>query len=268
MELTSLPDMDNISREERSMIRMNHRGLLAFVLLVLAFSCDRRGSLESRQREVPSFTVDMTLIKDLSTGKNQVDAYLERDGAAYSEAIITVGDVIVPVIGGGLYFVESAGFPLPSGLNIIKFESPQDDYTASVSIQIPGNFGITNVSPSYNSNADNVFLEWSASSGASNYLLAVATLDYVNDGTTPLRTILFASTSQYVVPDTTFENFAGDPVPGVYYIYLIAYNEGFGPYSGIKFPVPEGLPEKLISDPVGTIRFGTVAALDSIIVPF
>ena len=240
---------------------------VTFALLILANSCDRRGSLESRHRNTPSFTIDMILIRNLSTGKNQVDAYLERDGAAFSDAVITVGDVNVPVMGGGLYFVESASFPLPSGLNIIKFESTEDEYLATTSIQIPADFGLTNVNPRYNSGADNVFLEWSASGGATNYVLAVATLN-VDDGTTPLRLILPSSTSQYVVPDTTFENFAGDPVPSIYYIYLIAYNEGFGPYSGIKFQVPEGLPEKTIIDPAGTLRFGTVAALDSITVPF
>ena len=52
---------------------------------------------------------------------------------------------------------------------------------------------------------------------------------------------MYAIRSYYGVPDTTFENYAGDPISGIYYIYLIAYNEGFGPYEGIEFQVPEGL---------------------------
>jgi len=250
------------------MMRMIRLLLLVFAISILGYSCDRRGSLDSRQRNIPSFTVEMTLIRDISRGRNMVDVYLERDGDAFSDAIITVGNTDVPAIGGGLYFIDSAGFPLPPGLNLIGFESAGDDYFASVSIEMPGDFGITNVFPRYNSNADNVSMEWTASGGASNYLLAVATLNYGADGTSPLRQILPADQSQFVIPDTTFEDFAGDPVAGVYYIYLIAFNEGFGPYDGIRFEVPEGLPQKSISDPAGVLRFGTVAALDSITVPF
>ncbi|MEE9554431.1 MAG: hypothetical protein V3W18_09060 [candidate division Zixibacteria bacterium] len=241
--------------------------LTLIILLMIAYSCDRRGSLEPRVRDLPSFAVEMTLIKNLSTGENLVEAYLERDGYAFSDAVITVGDTEVPSQGGGLYFVENSEFPLPAGNNFIKFDSPDDAYVQSVTIEIPGDFEITNVSPSYNSNADEVFVEWSASEGTSNYILAVATLNHGIDGTLPLILTLPPTTTSYFVPDTTFENYAGDPVPATYYIYLIAFNEGFGPYPGIRFPVPEDLPEKVISDPIGVLRFGTVAALDSVVVP-
>jgi hypothetical protein len=235
---------------------------------VFLSSCDRRGSLDSRQRSTASFSVEMTLIKNLSTGMNQVEAYFERDGIAFSDAIIKVGGVDVPVMGGGLYYMESSTFPLPAGLNTITFDSPDDDYTEEAFIDMPGAFGITLVNPQYNQNADDVIVEWSASDGATNYILAVSTLSSPSDGTVPLRTILPESPARFVVPDTTFEDFAGDPVVGIYYIYLIAYNEGFGPYSGIRFNVPEGLPDRIITDPYGILHYGTVAALDSIIVPF
>lgn len=237
-------------------------------LSILAYSCDNRGSISTRQRQEASFTVDMTLVRNLPTGGNQVDVYFERDGQPFSDAAITVGDYIVPSIGGGLYFVESSLFPLPPGLTTIQFDSPEDDYVKSIQIHMPGDFEITEVTPRYNPNADDVTIEWSSSTNASDYVLAVATLDYPVDGTSPLRKIVPDGSNIYVVPDTTFENFAGDVVSGIYYIYLIAFNSGFGPYSGIPFPVPEGLPEKTILDPLGKLRYGTVADIDSIIVPF
>lgn len=244
------------------------RVIFAFTVLLVINTCDNRSSVNPRIRELPSFTVEMTLIKNLATGANLVEAYLERDGYPFSDAVITVGDSVVPVQGGGLYYIESNEFPLPTGTNIIKFDSSDDGYVKSVTIEMPDDFGITEVSPRYNPNADVVFVEWSASAGASNYILAVATLDHGTDGTQALRTVLPSTTTGYFIPDTTFEDYAGDPVPGTYYIYLISFNEGFGPYSGIRFSVPEGLPEKVIIDPVGVLRFGTVAALDSITVPF
>jgi hypothetical protein len=131
---------------------------------------------------------------------------------------------------------------------------------------MPDSFAVTTVNPRYNSSADYVTIEWSGADGATGYILAVASEGYYEDGTIPLRMILPANSTVFVVPDTTFEDFYGDPVYAVYYIYLIAFNEGFGPYPGIRFPVPEGLPQRQISDPSGTMQYGTVAPLDSIIV--
>ncbi len=240
--------------------------ILIIPALILA-SCDTRGSVRPRVRELPSFTVEMTLVKNLDTGENLVEAIFERDGAAFSDGIITVGGVEVPPQGGGLYYEYSASFPLPSGANLIGFVSPEDDYSKEVTIIMPGIFSVTQISPRHNPNADAVFVEWSASSDAGSYILAVST-GSTDDGTIPLRKILTSTTINYWVPDTTFEDFFGDPVAGTYYVYLIAFNEGFGPYEGIEFQVPEGLPEKLIADPVGVLRFGTAAPIDSIVVPF
>jgi len=248
------------------MTKLSRQILLLSLPLLISGACDNRRSLDSQQRNTPSFHAEVTLIRNLSTGRNQVDAYFERNGSAFSDGIISVGSTQVPVQGGGFYYIDSNTFPLQAGLNSVNFESVDDDYLSSVDITMPGDFSITNMYPRYNSNADNVSVEWSQSSNASNYLLAVSTR-YLDDGTTPLRTILSGSAGQFIIPDTTFEDFAGDVIPGTYYVYLIAYNEGFGPYSGIQFEVPEGLPQKTIFDPSGYLLFGTVAPLDSITVP-
>lgn len=240
--------------------------LAVLALPFLILSCDTRGSVTTRSRETASFSVDMTVVKDYSVGTNIVEVYFERNGIPFSDAVISLGGWAVPSMGGGLYFVDSPIFPISSGLNEVTFESPDDGYMKSVTFQMPDSFAVTTVNPRYNFNADNVIVRWSESSGATDYIFAVATENYYADGTIPLRKILPASNTIFVVPDTTFEDFAGDPVYAVYYIYLIAFNEGFGPYSGIRFPVPEGLPRRAISDPSGFLQYGTVAPLDSIIV--
>lgn len=239
-------------------------GVLTLPFLII--SCDTRGSVASRSRDVPSFSVDMIVVKDYSTGSNIVEIYFNRDGVPFSDAVITMGGWAVPSMGGGLYFVDSPTFPVSAGLNEVTFESPDDGYMKSVTFEMPDSFAVTTVNPRYNFNADDVIVRWSESSGATNYIFAVATENYYEDGTIPLRRILPSGTTQFQVPDTTFEDFAGDPIYAVYYIYLIAFNEGFGPYSGIRFPVPEGLPRRTISDPSGFLQYGTVAPLDSIIV--
>jgi hypothetical protein len=250
------------------MIRIARISIILGILTLpfLNISCDTRGAVGSRTRDVPSFSVDMTVVKDYSNGSNIVEIYFDRDGVQFSDAVITVGGWAVPSMGGGLYFVDSPTFPISIGLNEVTFESPDDGYTKSVTFRMPDSFAVTTVNPRYNFNADDVTVRWSESSGATDYIFAVATENYYEDGTIPLRRILPGGTTQFLVPDTTFEDFAGDPVYAVYYIYLIAFNEGFGPYSGIKFPLPEGLPRRTISDPFGFLQYGTVAPLDSIIV--
>jgi hypothetical protein len=239
---------------------------VASALPFLILSCDTRGSVGTRSRETASFSVDMTVVKDYSAGTNVVEIYFDRDGIPFSDATITLEGWAIPSMGGGLYFIDSPVFPIPSGLNQVAFESPDDDYSKNVTFEMPDSFEVITVNPRYNTNADDVTVRWSSSDGATSYILAVATENYYEDGTIPLRRILPAASTVFVVPDTTFEDFAGDPVYAVYYIYLIAFNEGFGPYSGIKFPVPEGLPRREISDPFGFMQYGTTAPLDSIIV--
>ncbi len=239
------------------------------ILLVIAgvlLSCDRRTAI-NRTRDPISFGADVTVIKDYSTGMNLADISFTRENAAFSDGIITVGDTEIPNVGGSLYFLQSSLFSLSTGLNEITFESPDDQYLQAISFDLPDSFGVTDITPQINYNADNVFVQWSSSGSATRYILAVATFNYGADGTEPFRKLLAEQDSSYVIPDTTFENASGDIVPGTYYIYLIAFNRGFGPYFDIQFPVPEGLSPRAISDPNGSFIYGTVAPLDSIMVP-
>lgn len=237
------------------------------VWLMLLASCDRRGAVDTRSRELPSFSVEFTAVVDYVSGNRLVEVHFERDNLPFSEAVITVNDQQIPSAGGGLYSIQSPTFALDGGITTITFESRDDDYTKSVIITMPDSFAVTTVNPWYNFGADPVFVEWSPSDGATGYLLAVATENYYSDGTVPFTAILPSGGTFFTVPDTTFEDFAGDVVSAVYYIYLIAFNRGFGTYNGIQFPPPEGLPDHRISDPSGVLHYGTVAPLDSIVVP-
>jgi hypothetical protein len=240
-------------------------GLL--VLMISISSCDRRGSLDTRNRDVPNFSVDLTAVIDYSSGNRIVEVTFERDNLPFSTAVITIDDQEIPPAGGGYYFIESPVFALDEGLTEIVFQSADDDYEKTITITIPDSFAVTEVSPWYNPDADEVYVEWSPSDGASGYVVGVATDNYYDDGTVPMTARLSSGDNFLYVPDTTFEDFAGDVVPAVYYIYVIAFNRGLGPYSGIKFPLPAGLPRQTISDPSGFLQYGTVAPLDSIVVP-
>lgn len=241
--------------------------LMLMCALALIGGCDRRDSV-SRSRTTPSFSVDLTIVRDLSTGFNSVDISFKREGEPFSDAIIRIGNDTIPNAGGEYYYINAPQFNLPSGAREIFFESPDDNYLESVFINIPGDFEIEEVSPRYNNNATEVYIAWSQASGATNYLLVVATENYAFDGTSPYFAIISVQDRSKRVPETTFEDSIGSIVDAVYYIYVIAFNVGFGQFirEGRTIPMPDNLPERSISDPSGLLRYGTVAPIDSIIV--
>lgn len=240
--------------------------IIAWLSIAVMAGCDRRSST-TRSKTTPTFSVDMTIIRDLSTGYNSVDITFERNSLPYSEAIITIGTSEVPNSGGGIYYINDPAFVLPAGINEITFESPSDAYMRTVSINIPGNFSIQQVSPRQNISADPVYVSWSASSNASRYLLVVATDDYGANGTMPFYVTVTGGTS-FTVPDTTFRDDLDEIVNGIYHVYVIAFNDGLGTFirHGPNIPMPDDLPERFIGNPAGFVRHGTVAPIDSIIV--
>jgi len=244
------------------------RKILVFVILVTLFlgmvSCDRRTSA-ARFNEPPVFTSDMTIIKDLSTRLNLIDISLYKDGQPFSGAVVNVGPVTVQNSGGEIYYIRDY-FALPSGFMEISIESENDNYHQVVPLLLPDSFGVNQVSPRNNTNGDNVFVDWSASNNADYYILAVATANFGFDGSIPFDTLLTANHTSLTVPFWVFEDAIGEIVDGVYYIYIIGFNEGFGPYGETRFQIPDDLPVRITANPVGTLKYGTIAPQDSIIV--
>jgi hypothetical protein len=68
------------------------------------------------------------------------------------------------------------------------------------------------------------------------------------------------------VPYTAFLDQSGFTVRDIYYVYLAAFNQGFGEYEGLEFPLPMNLPKRRIFNPAGLATYGTIAPVDSILV--
>ncbi len=236
--------------------------LCAVFCLGLISGCDRRSST-SRSRDEVSFSTELSLIKDYSTGRNRADIQFFREGEDFSEATIKVDGIIIPNRGGSIYF-DTLFASLNTGLVTITFESEADNYLDSLILDLPDSFRVTTVFPSEMAIASDVFVEWSASDGATAYILGVSTLDSPGDGSVPFKILLGGTARSYTIPAQTFEDGIGEEIFGTYYIYLIAFNRGFLPYAGLKFPLPEGVPVRALAEPSGTAGYGTIAPLDSI----
>lgn len=244
--------------------------LIFLMLIVLAFSrCDNRASPTGPTRPAPAFSVDLNVIKDRSQGKDIADITFNRNGVPFTNAVIKINNIVIPSTGNGHYFTDSPGFNLPVGTLTVSFSSVADSYLKNVTINIPDTFRITTVDPRALINGlSDVRLQWSGASRATQYIVAVVARNYPANNSVPLSVLLGAENTVYTIPYTTFQ----DPnslntIDDTYYIYVVAFNQGFGAYSGMPlFLLPPGVPQRTISDPSGKLKYGTLAPLDSIIV--
>jgi hypothetical protein len=249
---------------------MNKREVLLLLSLVLlailiTLSCDSRNSI-TRSKSTASFSVDMTVVRDFSQGKDIAQARLLRNNSPFSDGRIVVGRDTLESTGNGNYFSRVSIHTLFNRSNQITFSSDSDSYLQSSTIDLPDSFAITSVNPRINSDVIPVDLQWSHSNGATKYLLVVVSKNYPADNSSPFMIVLGSDIGNYTVPDTTFEDLTGLPISGIYYIYMAAFNQGFGQFNDMHFPLPAGLPRRTISNPIGYLRYGTVAPVDSTIV--
>jgi len=240
--------------------------IFSCLALILGPGCDNRTSV-NRSKPEPTFTADITVVKDNIRQVDLADITFYRDGEVMADGVVLLNDIIIPDDNeDGRYTQSTALGILQSGLNSITFSNPDDEYSEIVTIDMPGAFEITNINPRHNSGVVDVALEWSQPDNATMIILAVVAREYPFNGTAPHVIVLDADVVTHIVPDTTFEDGSGFPVNDIYYVYLVAFNQGFGEYSGIPFPLPQGLPARRIFDPDGLARYGAVAPYDSILV--
>jgi hypothetical protein len=240
--------------------------VISLAAVILFSACDTRNAV-NRSKPPVSFQMELTAVKDLSQSTDLVEIQFRRSGEPFSDALIMVNQDTIQSAGNGIYSASSPLINLFAGSNSVTFESPTDVYSQTIAFELPDAFQITDVTPRYNQDAVDATVQWSHPNRTSGFILAVVSDGYPGDDTAPLSLLLGSSVTSFVVPETTFEDSGGEVIPGIYHIYLIAYNGGFGPYPGISFDLPPGIPTRTIADPSGHLRAGTVAPIDSIIVP-
>ena len=249
---------------------MKKRILKTVVLTVAAITlfagCDRRNQL-TPPASTATFSVEMTAVKDYSQGNDIAQLQFKRDGVPFSEAVITIGGDTLQSSGNGIYFAQSPQLRMISQTNTISFSVATDVYTSALTFDLPDSFGITSVNPIFNPNAGNVQVQWTRPGHTSWFIVSVIGRHYPANNSTPYSVLLSSSVNAFQIPFTAFQDPNGFKVPDTYLIYITAFNLGFGPYPGMPFTLPTGLVSRNVSDPLGHLRYGTVAPFDSVIVP-
>jgi hypothetical protein len=213
----------------------------------------------------PTFSADITVVKEFVLRESIVEITFSRDGAPVPRGVVQLNNMDVPGT-GARYAINTTLDKIFRGQNTITFISPDDDYEETVAIGMPDSFGVRNINPRDNSGVVDVIIEWTRPDFASLVLLIVVARDYPINNTNPYMVILNSDITVHTVPYTAFEASSGLPVDDIYYVYLVAFNQGFGEYDGMQSPLPEGLPQRRLSNPAGFARYGVVAPYDSILV--
>jgi hypothetical protein len=239
---------------------------IALFAVNLFGGCDSHKSVADNTPQI-NFSAEMTIVKDHSQGLDMARIDFWRNNEAFDNATIKIGTDTVRLYGAGIYYAETPLIHLLSQNNTISFACSSDSYAKNLTFIMPDDFAITNIYPRYNQGGNTVQVDWSISNGATGYVLAVVARNYGHNGTSPLTTKLPADIHSVTIPRTAFESSSGNPVADIYYIYVTAFNGGFGPFPGMKFPLPSNMPAEAINDPNGHKRVGVVARADSVIVP-
>lgn len=245
---------------------MIKRFILVLGILMTLASCDSRKS-PINPPSGATFDVDFTAVRDFSTRHSVVRILFDRNGLGFEDAQITINGIQIPSAGGAIYYLETPNIVMPLGIDSVRFLSHEDTYDEIVEFVMPDSFGVTDINPRFNQGGEDVSIQWSSPAGGTRYALIVQASNWELNDTAPLRVYFDLPTTTFTIPDTTFENSSGILVPDIYYIYLVAFNGGFGSYDGMTFFLPDGIPARHISEPTGSMRYGTVAPRDSIIVP-
>jgi hypothetical protein len=240
--------------------------VLALVAIAVYSGCDRRNQV-TRIRQGATFSVEMIAVKDYSQRSDIAQLQFKRDGVTFDDAIIAIGADTLQSNGGGIYVAQSPLLRLINQTNTVSFSVATDVYTSALTFDLPDSFGIISVNPLFNPDAGNVQVQWSRPGHTYWFILSVIGRHSASNNSTPHSVLLSSSVNNYQIPYTAFQDPNGFKVPDTYLIYITAFNQGFGSYPGMPFTIPTGLISRSVSDPVGHLRYGTVAPYDSVIVP-
>jgi hypothetical protein len=239
--------------------------ILVPAIFALWFSgCDTRPSISPQAQH--AFSGDINVVRDYSARRTIAQFSFYRDGDSLANAEVHLNDISLTENVGGIYYLEAPLTAVFDGLNTVEFVNLRDNYNSSIAIHMPDSFGVAVINPRHNSGVADVFVQWSQPEYAATVLLVVIARNYPSNGSIPYMALLEADVTNRTIPYTTFEDSIGFAIRDIYYVYLAAFNQGFGEYDGIQFPLPENLPKRRISNPSGYATYGTIAPVDSIMV--
>ncbi len=232
---------------------------------LLPAACDDNNSAIGPNPQ-PSFSGDINVVRDYNVRRTIAEFSFFRNNDPIEHGVVRLNDTSLTVNDAGVYALEAPLRAVFDGLNTVEFISPRDNYDRTIAIHMPDSFGVANINPRDNRGVTDATVQWTRPGNATKVLLVIVARNYPANGSLPYMVILEDEVTTHIVPYTAFQDQTGFDIRDVYYVYLAAFNQGFGSYEGIEFPLPLILPRQRISNPSGFATYGTVAPVDSILV--
>jgi len=250
--------------------------LTLYIVLILGLSLFSCGG-DITGETTTEYTVDGLLMLDPNTGLASCYALILQEGSSIPNLtcfIVTsaTDSTAMTPRGGGAYLTPDDDLELGEDSSYtIRAEEQFGDFFISVSLQMADTFHVEVLSPASRIySGGTVSIAWNAPSQDFGYFVTVVA---PTSEAVPYSEISNTSTN-FTIPADAFTRSDGERVPGVYYIYVIAYKDTFYSDTFIEnddfvfFPYPdEGFSDNI--DRIGISgRFGTgiVAYYDSVIV--
>lgn len=232
--------------------------LIWIAVLLISFSCEKKPTGPTTQK--PSFTVYGVVVKDLNISKDIAYFTVSRNDTLFNAATVKVGNKTIPSIGSGSYFSDTMAFVAATSYTD-SIISAQDTMAMIFNFALPGTFLLNPIrgNDSLNVQGHSVTVTWTPSDSASGYFMCVVKGDSISGAKLYAGTVPVASGTQATITPDVFRDVANNPVPGYYWVYIVAYNKSFVGYPGMPFPLPAGLPAGNIAGATGTLGAGVIA---------
>ncbi|RKX29740.1 MAG: hypothetical protein DRP47_00920 [Candidatus Zixiibacteriota bacterium] len=244
-------------------------GLIVAVAIVLIVGCDGSSGPVDPFNNDYEYQLGGVLIKDYNRNAAYALARLERNDTLVIGAVITIdGDTLTPS-GSTYFYAVGPADSLPSGAIDVSVKD-SSRFHDTLAFTIPGNLSILSVSPPVKGPSDQVSVNWTGAADADGYIVAAVKKDsaYMGLGYSQWVT---SQTTSISINDSAFTTttIQGDePNPGIYYIYIYAYN-GVPDSTLLSALLPTSIPnqlddnitEKNLNGTIGSIvttLFGTV----------
>ena len=243
-------------------------GCCIFVALALLTTlyC-RRGEITTYSGQQYQFNIDAVVVWDMNSGEGLVRVTVVEDSSALAGAQVKINLHSVAESDTGEYSSDDPSYLKLNDSNKLSVIYTPHNLNGNIEFDLPDTFRITALPQRLNPGGASRVAYWKASEKADGYFVSVIGRNADSTGAIPYSSRVDYQQTQFTIPPDAFRDRFSELQADIYLVYVVAYSEGFIPYEGMPFTLPEGLPEASLTGSDGSFGCGVVAPYDSIIVP-
>jgi hypothetical protein len=238
---------------------------IALALLTTLY-CSR-GEIISYSGQQYQFNIDAVVVWDMNSGEGLVRVTVMEDSSPLAGAQVKINLHSVAESDSGEYSSDDPSYLKLNDSNKLSVIYAPHNLNAQIEFDLPDTLRITALPQRLNPGGESRVVYWKASQKADGYFVSVIGRNATSTGAIPYSSTVEYQQTQFTIPPDAFRDRLSELKADIYLVHVVAYSEGFIPYEGMPFTLPEGLPEATLTGADGSFGCGVVAPYDSIIVP-